>query len=190
MKTSKQNGFAMVETLMTAVILAIGISGIGVLLLQALQATQDTSQQSQAMWMVQDLVGRMRANPEGARSGAYEFNGPLNCNAAPQAQCADTNLANAVMCDSTEMAIYDQWITVCGEDPDNFDSSADFVIQPELTITCTLRAEAGRSSTNSGQIDCVQYFVEIEWNTKLQQTGDDVAERDFRNIYSMVVELN
>ena len=191
MKKQAYLGFAMIEILITAVILAVGLSGVGVLLLRSIQATQDTSQQSQAIWMVQDFVGRIRANPEGARAGAYEFSGILDCSEEnkPAIQCADTANNDASECSAEQLAIYDRWLSVCGSDPLTFDSSADFVINPELTSTCTL-SEATRFSSFSGNPDCIQYFIELEWDTKRQQSGDNNAERDYRNIYTMIVELN
>lgn len=68
---NKQTGFAMIEIMVTVVIIAIAISGMGLLLLRAVQGTQDSAQLSQGMWIVQDYVGRIRANPDGAKGGFY-----------------------------------------------------------------------------------------------------------------------
>jgi len=180
------------EVLVTAVIIAIGVSGMGVLLLKAIKGTQDSSQQSQAMWMVQDYAGRIRANPDGARAHAYELAGEIDCAGQLPAMCAEYTDNGAEMaaayCSADEMAVFDRWVTVCGVSPDVYDSPADFIIKPILTSTCTLTEN--RVSTSSGLQDCVQYNLELEWTTKIQQGGDLDEERDYVNTYSMVVELN
>lgn len=192
MKRINQSGFAMMEVLVTAIILAIGISGMGVLLLKAVQGTQDSSQQSQAMWMVQDYVSRIRANSDGARAGFYTIAGGQDCSVKPARVCAEYFEGGAevpaVECSTQEMAVFDQWITVCGLDDDVLDSAADFIANPQLTSTCTMTTP--RVSTISGAPDCVQYRVELQWDTKVKQAGDSDAERVYQNDYSMVVELN
>lgn len=188
----------MIEILVTAVILAIGISGMGVLLLKSVQSSQDNSQKSQGMWIVQDFVGRMRANSEGARAKDYESAGAVDCSDAVT-MCADYNNGNrmpSATCNSQEMATYDRWISVCGidksdvEDEDNlfFSSPSDFILNPILTVTCTNTST--RVSTYTGLPDCVQYFIELEWDTKLQQGAPDEDDRTYKSQYSMVVELN
>lgn len=173
----RQSGFAMMEVLVTALIVAIGISGVGVLLMRSVQGTQDNSQRSQAMWIVQDFVGRLRANSTAAKSGDYEKTvTSLNCSAPPAVQCTGNQA-----CSAGDMATYDSWISVCGFDPQTFDSPADFVVNPTLSSSCTLI-----DSRN----DCVQYTVNLEWDTKLATESETAAERINRNNYTMVVEIN
>ena len=191
MKKTSQQGFAMIEVLVTAVIVAIGISGMGILLMRAIQGTQDSAQQSQAMWIVQDFVGRIRANSEGAKNGEYVVNGAENCDSPPAAICADYNTASnkveSNVCTSTQMSTFDRWISVCGMTSNAgvdtaskvFDSPAEFVINPVLTSTCTLT-----------QGDCVQYNVTLTWQTRIAKSSAESAERINENTYSMLLELN
>ena len=192
MDNSQQRGFAMMEVLVTAIVLSIGISGVGMLLIRAVQSTQDSSQQTQAMWIVQDYIGRIRANPEGARAKDYEITVAIDCDSTPNTMCADHRDGNsetsASSCTASQMANYDRWITVCGIDEDTMDSSSEFIINPQLTASCTLTDT--RVSTSSGQPDCVQYDVTLTWGTRLQQSGDSAAERTNQSSYNMVVELN
>jgi type IV pilus modification protein PilV len=194
---SKQRGFAMMEALVTAVVVAIAISGVGVLLLKSIQATQDSSQLSQGMWVVQDLVGRMRANSTAIRSGDYLGITNLdNCDNPPLKMCASHRINNAYQdgdtdCSTTDMATYDNWITVCSlevsiideDEPDNliFDSPSDFLSNPVLTNTCLIPGELG---------GCVKYLVDLTWNTKLKKGSTQVAERTNTNNYSMIIEVN
>lgn len=200
MKKTSQQGFAMIEVLVTAVIVAIGISGMGILLMRAIQGTQDSAQQSQAMWIVQDFVGRIRANGPAARAGDYVINSAENCSAVPAAVCADYNTSNTKInsdtCNPTQMAVFDRWISICGmtsnagisSENKVFDSPAEFVINPILTSLCTQTTP--RVSTSSGQPDCIQYNVTLKWQTRIEKTSAKAAERINENTYSMLLELN
>lgn len=194
----QQHGFAMIEVLVTAVILAIGISGMGVLLLKSVQSSQDNSQKSQGMWIVQDLVGRMRSNPEGMRAKAYETSGAFDC--APIKACSVYNnngFEPSQSCSTSQMASFDNWVSVCGANSTIFnavsseflyDSPSDFIINPILDVSCT--NTTSRVSTYTGQADCVQYFIQLTWSTKLQQGAPNEDDRVFQSSFSMVLESN
>jgi type IV pilus modification protein PilV len=189
----RQVGFAMVEVMVTVAIITIGVSGMGMLLMRAIQGTHDSAQQSQAMWIVQDFIGRMRANPEGARSSMYVLDpSTINCSNKPATMCAETYSGSskvaAAVCSSAEMATFDNWITTCGLENDIYDSPSDFVVNPELTSTCTNTST--RISTSTGLPDCVQYEVSLTWDTKLTKGSTEEDERVDKNDYSMTVEFN
>ncbi len=188
----KQHGFAMIEVLVTSVIVAIGISGMGILLMRAIQGTQDSAQQSQAMWMVQDFVGRIRANSEGGRRSSYVIDEVTDCSVKPASICADSFIngikVNSAICDEVQMAEFDKWITVCGLQDSVYDSGSDFIINPVLSSLCTLNST--RVSSTSGLPDCIRYNVQLTWDTKIKKGSADVAERLNKNTYSAIVELN
>lgn len=58
----KQRGVNMIEVLVTLVITAIGLLGLNSLQLKATRATSDTGNRSQAVWLLEDLGNRIRAN--------------------------------------------------------------------------------------------------------------------------------
>jgi len=177
-----QNGFAMIEALVTALIIAIGVSGVGVLLMRSIQGTQDNSQKSQAMWAVQDFAGRIRANSPGAKLGAYatsNFN--TTCNTQPSSICASRDDSPASECDSLQMAEYDIWTTTCGLNSSIFDSPSDFIVNPTLTSECTL---------TDARNECVQYLIDLQWNTKLITENSDSNLRNNTNNYSIILEVN
>ena len=197
----KESGFALVEVLVTAVILAIGISGLGMLLLRAIQGTQDSAQQSQAMWMVNDYAGRIRSNAPGARIRGYVIETTaFDCvNDKPVAQCADYyvpgspgNLVTADTCTSTQMAEFDRWITLCGVTTDRltYSSPSDFVVNPVLTSECTNFHDSRSTDAITGKLDCVQYQVSLTWDTKTIKGDTDENARVRQNSYSLTVELN
>lgn len=196
----KQFGFAMVEVMVTVAIITIGVSGMGVLLMRAIQGTQDSAQQSQAMWIVQDYVGRMRANPEGARGKFYILDpDDIDCDSPPSTLCAETFSGNKEVSpgDCTvdpadtsvnKMATFDNWVSTCGLSSDIYDSPSDFITSPRLTSECTTTGV--RSSSYTNQLDCIQYQVTLTWQTKITKGANDAAERTNQNSFSMLVEFN
>lgn len=118
MKTNRQNGFSMIEVLVTMVILAIGLLGVAGLQIASVRNTQVAAQRSIATQQAYDIAERMRANMgafaangvpvpgSGTVGGAYDNLGPNipvapacapNCTPAQQAVIdhAAWNTANA-----------------------------------------------------------------------------------------------
>lgn len=206
--TKSQSGFAMIEVMVTVVIIAIGISGMGLLLLRAVQGTQDSAQLSQAMWIVQDYIGRIRANPDGARGGFYVMDSDdINCApASAPAQCADTykqpsgvntsgNWVAAEDCSvnpaNNLMAVYDNWATTCSLHSSLkslYDSPSNFIVGSQLISECITNSI--RVSTITNQPDCVEYRITLSWKTKIEKESSDSAERTYDNEYSAIVGIN
>jgi type IV pilus assembly protein PilV len=58
----KQNGFAMLEVLVTIVIITFGLLGIAGLIASGLKANHSSYARSQASWLANDIIDSMRAN--------------------------------------------------------------------------------------------------------------------------------
>lgn len=67
------SGFTLLEVLISIVILSIGLLGLAGLQATSLQANQNAHYTSQANLLAYDIVDRMRANRQAARSGAYNI---------------------------------------------------------------------------------------------------------------------
>lgn len=112
----QQRGSSLIEILVTVLIFAIGMLGMAALQLSALRSTSDSSQRSQAIWLVQDLAERMRANPSGS---AAEYAAAPDCTALPANQCASrynpttSSVVAASTCTSSQMAAFDRWEAQC-----------------------------------------------------------------------------
>ena len=68
-----QQGFTLIEILVTVIILAIGLLGIAGMQLTALQHNQGSYQRSQVIVLTNDITDRMRANRDAAAAGAYDI---------------------------------------------------------------------------------------------------------------------
>jgi len=64
-------GFAMIEVLITLLVLTVGLLGLANLQLKALQKNQQAYTRSQAVALVDDIADRMRVNIAGVRDGLY-----------------------------------------------------------------------------------------------------------------------
>jgi len=175
---NQQRGIALVEVLIAAVIVAIGLSGMGALLLAAIQSTRDSSQTSQGMWIVQDYVGRIRANSLAALNSEYVLSGGIDCATPPNPMCANHSNSDGERvvpadCSASQMAVFDQWNVVCGTDSSALDSAGEFLRSPTLSSVCS----ANDATTGF----CTQYTVSLSWSTSHKNSKTSQ--------YSMVVEV-
>lgn len=105
---SCQKGFTLIEMLIAAVVLSIGLLGLAGLQAQSLIFNKSAAQRSQATILAYDIIDRMRANKALAEAGAYDsaFNtgpsGSINCETGT--------------CSSGDMVTYDinQWLCLLG----------------------------------------------------------------------------
>ncbi len=103
----QSRGFTLIEVLVSLVILAIGLLGLAVMQVAAMQNTQGSSLRAQAVLMAYDIVDRMRANIVGANNGDYDIGVD---DAAPAAPVC---LGVAADCDTAQLGQFDlaQWRT-------------------------------------------------------------------------------
>lgn len=80
----KQNGFSMLEALITLVIVSLGMLGIAGIIASSLKVNQGAQVRSQASWLANDIIDRMRANRTTAETtpAAYIL---ASCEAIPVA---------------------------------------------------------------------------------------------------------
>lgn len=72
----KQFGFSMLEVLVTMIIVSFGLLGIAGIIANGLKNNQGSYARSQASWLANDIVDRMRANravAEGASTSPYNL---------------------------------------------------------------------------------------------------------------------
>jgi type IV pilus assembly protein PilV len=66
-------GFSLVEVLISMVILSFALLGTAALTANGLKSTNDSSYRSQATFLADDILDRMRANVSKARGGQYNI---------------------------------------------------------------------------------------------------------------------
>lgn len=73
----RQTGFTLVEVLVAALLLSIGLVGLAGLQAASLANNQSSFMRSQVTALAYDLADRMRSNIVGANAGAYDPTNPL-----------------------------------------------------------------------------------------------------------------
>lgn len=111
----KALGLTLIEILVTMVITSIGLMGLISLQMQSLKATQDTGNQSQSIWILNDLSNRIRANEVSSSS----YVAAVNCANIPNPVCSDyaTGAGAAVpsaTCSGAQLAAWDLFEVGCG----------------------------------------------------------------------------
>jgi len=143
MKKKNNNGFTIIETLVSLVIISVGILGFALLQVESLRATQNASQRSKAIHFSNDMMDRVRVNPKRmpiALAGAnnpspYHTNGLSGPGAPPMKGCNDqANFLDInLTCNYTEMAAYEvwQWRTMIANPTSGFNGgTAGIDVQP------------------------------------------------------------
>ncbi|MCU7891038.1 MAG: type IV pilus modification protein PilV [Candidatus Thiodiazotropha sp. (ex Ustalcina ferruginea)] len=110
-------GMTLVEVLVAAVVIGIGLMGVAALQVAALQGSSNAQSRSKATDMISSLADRVRANPDGVNDYISAAPGG-NCAAtAPAATCAmhpdDSTATGVSACTPTELAVYDLWEIRC-----------------------------------------------------------------------------
>ena len=71
---TKRNGFTLFEVLVTMLIVSFGLLGIAGVLASGLRSDQSSYSRSQASWLANDIIDRMRANRVAAEAPAFAYN--------------------------------------------------------------------------------------------------------------------
>lgn len=103
-----QQGYSLIEVMITVVILSIGLAGVGLLQVNNVQNTYNANNRAAAATAAADMADRMRANLVAYENGLF-----ANISAGEDNNCAD---GSGSVCSFTEMAQDDmnQWLTNLG----------------------------------------------------------------------------
>ncbi|CAA6813608.1 MAG: Type IV pilus modification protein PilV [uncultured Thiotrichaceae bacterium] len=108
----KSQGLSLVEVLVTAVLLGVGLLGASALQLTGLKGTDSAHYRTVATFLTNDMAERMRMNFPAIAAGDYRTipDQALLCHALPEAfkDC------NANTCNSAELAMFDTYQVQCG----------------------------------------------------------------------------
>ena len=148
-----ERGVGLIEILIAVVVLSIGFLAAARMQVQGLRFSQGAYYRSQAFFMASDIINRMRSNPEGVVSGAYD-------NFTTSSGLIDPNCDTAY-CSSTDMASQDKydWSAYLYATESTADS-----FQPTLPSSSSTIASGVVSSLDDGV-----YEITMTWS---EQTGD------------------
>lgn len=104
-------GFALLEILISFVVLAFGMLGIAGLILTSHKANASSYVRQQAIQSMSNIVDRIRANSATAVAGGYAVSN-LSTGTIPSAPTAD---CSATPCSPAELSAYDKWYWLAKE---------------------------------------------------------------------------
>ena len=161
-----QSGFTLIEALVTAFILAVGIMGIVSLLSISKVSQHESIQRTRAVVLAGDLLERIRRNPAGMSVYNVGLSAPLgdaSRGTEPVPNC------HSATCSKTELAAHDLWTwerLLDGASAIVTDGGAPTVGLSDVSACIDFTADDGRQ--NTGIVDVV-----IQWQG-LQETADAV----------------
>lgn len=127
----RQSGLNLIEILVAALILSVGLLSMAGLQVASLRSVQNATQKQQAAFIVHELLERMRSNRQAALDGNY--NAVVSCAATAPMDCS----ANTV-CLPSQLATYDLYTLQCGESAVAATRSGvnDQLLDGELRVNC------------------------------------------------------
>ena len=161
-----QSGFTLIEALVTAFILAVGIMGIVSLLSISKVSQHESIQRTRAVVLAGDILERIRRNPAGMSVYNVGLSAPLgdaSRGTEPVPNC------HSATCSKTELAAHDLWAwerLLDGASAIVTDGGAPTVGLSDVSACIDFTADDGRQ--NTGIVDVV-----IQWQG-LQETADAV----------------
>ncbi|MGB5539039.1 MAG: type IV pilus modification protein PilV [Gammaproteobacteria bacterium] len=138
----QQTGFSLIEVLIALIVLSIGLLGHSKIQALSVRAGTDAHLQTEATFLANDMIERMRANRPSVASDYYAgINyAAIDCTGAPAKICSEGTAGAAADCTSSEMA-----------DEDAFDWFCE--------VTATLPGGSVAVSSAAGI-----YSVAVSWN--------------------------
>lgn len=102
-RNQHQHGFTLIEVMTAVVVFSIGLIGLGFLMTSAVRSNQVGFQHTQASFLAESIMDRMRSNVRAVWDGNYDgtYNGAT---ATPSNQCT-----NATPCRAAQLAQRDTW---------------------------------------------------------------------------------
>ena len=170
---AKQTGYSLIEILVSALILSVGVLGVASLQVVGLKGTQQSYTKQQAMSVVQNLTERMRSNKEAVLAGNYVLTGVDTIACDEVKTCGGA----ASDCSAEDLATADKFELVCGYKVgtgsrtgaiknENADDISTF-IDGDLIISCT-----------NGVDNCATGNMTIQLNWSERPFGEEVTVED------------
>ena len=159
---ASERGFTLIEVMTAVVVFSIGLIGLGLLLTSAVRSNQVGFQHTQASFLAEAILDRMRSNIRGV--WANNYNGTYSsATGTPSNQCT-----NATPCRTAELALRDAW--AWGKMVGN--------MLPGGTGTVLCERTAGVPVPTASQLQSVPVYdgictITIAWTEKTE--GNDAA---------------
>ncbi|MBF0470751.1 MAG: type IV pilus modification protein PilV [Gammaproteobacteria bacterium] len=149
----QQAGFTLIEVMVAAVIVSIGMFGIAALQLNGLHAVSSSGNRAQVNLLMDTLIEMMQANPTGVTNGNYQATLDSTMTIPIFTECAEyysgSSNVSATSCTPAALAAYDVNTWFYGT-PSGINRSGGVVSQLPVSPVVTINCRSG--SCADGQI--------------------------------------
>ncbi|WP_199096605.1 type IV pilus modification protein PilV [Dyella sp. ASV21] len=149
-KKRHNQGFSLIEVLISVVIVSVGMLGVAGILLTVSRSANSNYARQQAVALTYDIVDRMRANATAA-SNSTTSNPYIAAATAPSTTTPSPDCSSAT-CSATQMASFDVW-------------------QWQTKIKNSLPNGLGSVSVAAGNTNTTNITVTVTWNDKPAQAS-------------------
>lgn len=160
---TRQNGFTLLEALVTVVILSIGLLGLLGLQTVSLINTQVSAARSQASIAADNMANRIRANPVGASNGDYlaVSHPAADDTAKPSKGCTGAN-----SCTPQEIAKYTAEVDAWQWDRSLSDHELGTSKKPVPGLLPNGRGYISCAAPKNATSNCISYNITVGWNER------------------------
>ena len=159
-KINSQQGFTLIEVMIAAFVLSVGMLGSTAMMLRGHQEADRTNYEGLAVQLATNMSERMRGNIQGVEAGSY--NG-LAANASDVHDCS------ASYCDSATVALYHAYIW--GQELED--------LMPNTNATATVRA-IGVAGTDT------VFGITVNWDASVRTSTD--TQNQVTKTYTMIFQ--
>jgi type IV pilus assembly protein PilV len=192
MNTHRQAGITLIEVLVAFFVMTVGLLGLAGMQSTSVKDGLDNAKRSQTMWLVTELVERMRANPDGLETGYITSFETSSCS-TPTKMCSDSSSGDAETdCTPTEVATYDIWEVFCGNPEANIiANSVDSLNLASISIACDIDFDEDEDGEPDGGTsactDTSDFTVTMSWDSQAILDSSLLSETDETQSISMTV---
>lgn len=176
----RQSGLNLVEILVAALILSVGLLSLAGLQVASLKSIQGATHKQQASFMIHELFERMRGNRIAAIAGEYNtLDGgtgiDVDCSAAVAVDCG-----GSTACTTTELAAYDLHTVQCGQSTAGSGSGTGLpIIDGSFQVACAVAGDCA-----SGVV------VTLNWVERLSDKNIEDADADGLEPQTLSISAN
>lgn len=170
--STKNQGFSLIEVLVSVVVLSIGLMGLSGLQIASLKGTNDAHFRTQASLLIMDLSERLRVNQAGVIAGTYSTTDTagnqqsINCASAATEQCGTT------ACSGEELAKFDKHAIACGV--------KKALPNGKLTVTCISNDCAASVLTDPDATLNKTHKIVVSWHKTKAHNEDRSDGKEYK----------
>ncbi len=172
-----QRGFSLIEVLVTAIILAVGLLAIAGLQLSGIKNAHNALLETQARYIASSLLNQIRENPDGLSDYLiHPADLPFSCATAPTPSCTSTSTGTTA-CSASELALSGKFYSICGNTVSSVQNGGVINELPNASMTVECIDAAGAFGSDCSPNDVT---INITWDERELDSDGGTAQHSIR----------